>query len=344
MISQAEIDAARRVDPAPIWTQLGFSVTRSAAEIRVLDDTGSCLYRSTRKADGTWLSSAADAGVAIAEGVGDNISLFRHFLGQGFRDAVESVLALVGERVHENTLPAPAQREKKIQLPFMGPGAATSGRRYLMDRGISLSVLEKCENAGILSYSAKNMTLGYGNAVYFLGRDEKGRLAFAMRRRAGAAGRNDTIEKRNLMGSDDRYVPFFRGSATVYITEGGVNMLSIIEAHERLGFQLPTVIMTAGQGNLKWLETRERKKLLENASHVFVVDENDDHLSPEAQSRGRELKARMLDAVSAACGGKASLLFMPAGENDMNDVLMKMPEALASLFTQSPFPEEGMRP
>lgn len=359
-----DIQTARAIirssNPTPLWESgvLGgvhYHVKKTGvSELRVYDRPGGdCLYRSTYK-NGCWISSFADAGEKIAPHVGDNISLVLHFNGMdrsaGFLDALKLTMDALNCPVPEKMPPAPAPvtPRKPPYLPKQTVGGRLTGRRYLKSRGISDEVLTLAEKANLLSYCEGNEN--FASAVFFSGYDEKGVRWCIDKRIAGVKpGRRDFSEKCNIAGSDLAMVPFFRGSDTVFFVEGGVNLLSVLELYHREGKELPTVIMTSGQSNIKWRDNPLVADILENASAICIVGENDLHKKEKERLDGLALKERQKKIASELARHPAIDLLLPehVGEiyvNDVNDIVRSIDETGWFLEYVMDRVEAGKRP
>lgn len=318
---------ARTLSPAALWERWGFGVIRAGNELRVMKD-GSCLYRSVWTGD-AWISGLSDAGNAIAKGVGDNISLFRHFepkLGRlrhvDYGLALLTILTTCDDDYRPRAVASQAKKRGHPVLPPDSEAGRAAGIEYLAGRGISLPVIEAFEKAGVLRYTGE--TEKYAAGLVFIGLDPEGRIAFASRRRIDVPGtpvRSGDVSKRDLAGTDKSMIPVFPGSGKIVFTEGGVNMLSVVEAFARAGLPYPTVLMTGGQGNLAWKDNPRIMDILAKAGEVQVLAENDAHLSPEARERGEKLKEAQASAAERLSGLRPYIIRFPERYNDVNDVV-----------------------
>ena len=282
------IEQVKRKSPAALWNKWGYEIKRAGSELRVYkkDEADGCIYRSVLTSEGIWLSTMSDAGVHIAPNVGDNISLVQHFTKtkrhtKTLNEAIQYITYICKNNDDIPTYKAPAKQGKNLSLPRQSERGDDRGRAYLRARGISKAVISKAEEAGLIRFSAD--TEDYAAAVFFLGYKNDS-LAYAGRRCIEAPKSKDTSEKRDVTGSSKTWIPVFEGNPSLIVfVEGGVNMLFVMELFYRAGKEIPTVIMTGGSGNTKWGNNTKIEKILKESDEVWLISENDSHLSEKKQ-------------------------------------------------------------
>ena len=327
MMDKATIDRAKKLSPASLWIKWGYAIKYAGDEIRVYKpNEEGCLYRSVLQADGCWLSGMADAGVAIAPGVGDNISLVQHFTRKRVEKSFDECISYIfyickDDKPVANRVPTwDSRQSERLSLPAQTQRGDDRGRLYLGARGISRAVSDAAEKAGLIRFSPGNNE--YAAAVFFLGY-RQGDIAYASKRCIEAPKSKDTAEKRDMGGSDKTWVPVFKGDPSlVVITEGGINALSILELFQRAEGNMPTVIMTGGGGNLKWAKNPYVQQILEQAQKVWLMGENDSHLSEIKQDLALKAKEAQRKIASDLAGREAGILLLPQEYNDINDVIL----------------------
>jgi hypothetical protein len=328
---------AKRKDPGFLWERSGHEVRRADGEIRAYGPDGRCAFRSTLTARGTWVSSAADAGVPVADGVGDNISLAMHLFGVGFPDAVAGILAgrvcagAAGAspagrpRAREQARPAQAQAQAQAQaaplraarprVPEQSSQAVRACADYLAGREVSPETLAYAIDAGFVRC--------VGEASYatllFTGRDARGDVRSAFRR-----GTADEA-KRDLKDSDKRFPPLIAApGAPLVITEGGVSALSALELVRLTG---PGLRIGAAATGCKYLprETPADGPLaaaLRAASQIVFLVEPDvaDGMLRGKYPEGRSpMQANM--EIAARLAPETPVSFVVQSFGDANDLL-----------------------
>lgn len=335
---------ANASSPFSLWERWGFYPRMSGGEIRVYDENNACLYRSVLQ-NGRWISGRASAGVSIADRVGDNISLFAHFepiyrkqanLPRIHCDFITSVNLFLQycERDSFAAQPRPVHIHEKGK-PYEYVKAALPDRnvalKYLEKRGISGKSFDIAAKAGLVDVMAGDYR--HAPRLVFKGYHDDGSVALASTRLCPPRRGSDTVEKRDLAGSDKRRPPVLHGSNSLVIVEGGVDLLSVIEMSLRLGREYPTVIATCGQNNMSWLSENSYADIVKNADRVVVVMDNDFHLSRQAAEEMADLKRRNVAALSEISAEEPLILTFPGQCKDINDYLLQGDEeAFGDIF------------
>lgn len=239
-------------------------------------------YRLTLKQDGRWLWCDR-----YGNDGGDNIDLVREIEGAdvGYAEAVYRLLG--SPTVAPRPALQPVPRTPPV-LPREQPGDRERGRDYLRGRGISDETIEEAERQGMVAYGP--------GAVFFVGRDEAGRVQNVTRR---AVDHADPVQKRDLRGSDKSYPPILRGeSREVWAVEGGADALALWDLMRRAGRALPTVLVTGGAHVVSWVQ--RYAEMLRDATRVIIA--HDRESDPERQSRadaGHARQRQELERVGA---------------------------------------------
>jgi hypothetical protein len=219
-LTEEQIAAAREVD------LLSFLSAKAPHELK---RTGAAEYRTVTHGSLVitpryWYWNRGGIGSASA------IDFLVKVQGMVFIEAVREVLStgLAHEPVNipvtrrERTRPIPERPVFKLPTPAAGNDNLT---RYLLSRGISQSIIERCIKDGIL-YESRYLC---SPACVFVGRDDDGKARFANIRGI------DTGIKRDVAGSDKRY------SFSLKAQDATNNLLSVFESsldalsHQTLG-------------------------------------------------------------------------------------------------------------
>lgn len=264
LISQEDIDLARRADPRALIESLGYTAKGEGRHISVRLGREE-IARVTEQRDGRYVACTKEE-----QGIGDNIALAR-FLDPSlsFRDAVTKITGVTPPSTM-SAVRTETRRPNAPRLPHCEPAHRDAGRRYLQDvRGIRLDVIEHAEASGMLRYS--------NGAVLFVGYDPGSSGDAAVRnvtRRAIDPAAE--IQKRDLRGSDKRYPPILPGNPmSVWIVEGGVDALALQSMSRKSGIEPPTVIVSGGAGVRNFLEMPHVRAFLKPGVNVTIAAENE---------------------------------------------------------------------
>ncbi|MDA8150994.1 MAG: relaxase/mobilization nuclease domain-containing protein [Nitrospiraceae bacterium] len=257
-ISRADLDELRRMDPGNYLLSKNYNLRRDGMRnLSVRDEDGREVYRLTRKDDGRWLW-------VDREGIrgGDNLDLVQEIEGVGFVEARE---VLSGGPVPP---PLPLPRPTPAPAPIPAPAIpipeqedVKSGVDYLVSRGISRETIK-------LAIDAKALWFDRGG-VLFVGYDEDGKVQNISRR---AVSPHDHRQKMDYAGSRKVFAPVIPGNPeSVWIVEGGVDALALVDLAKRKGVAPPTIIISGGAGVRSFLENPRIKKILSEAKKIAVV-------------------------------------------------------------------------
>ncbi len=261
LVSAEDILLARETDPTHYLESRGFTV-RSDGRLHLSVRDGSHeIARATLMADGHYVSCDK-----YENGIGDNIKLVQHVEpGLSFPEAVSRLVGIsqASPIAHTRTW----NNSKSLNLPTAQQPDIASGRKYLTaERHISLATVLEQESQGALNYG--------DGFVLFIGRDDQGKPMCATRRYIGNG------EKRDIYGSDKSFPCIINGSPeTVWIVEGGVDALALVDLHKRKSLKQPTVIVSGGVNVRSFLQTAHVAALLSEANTIFVAKEREKNKS-----------------------------------------------------------------
>lgn len=286
-IAESDIRSAREVNPTDYLESCGFQCrsTRGGREISVRKG-GDEIYRITQKDDGHWV--ACDI---IETGIGDNIALVAEIEGSGikFPAAVQRLIGTLMPGQVRAFTPKP-KPVKPFAMPPQQPVDRKRGQEYLKERGIDQQTLIEAEKAGFLRYTDK--------AVLFVGRDPLGKEMTANRR---ATEKDDPVQKREISGSDKRFIAVLEGTGTVaYVVDGAVDALALHTMAKRHGIPTPTVYVTGGVGNRSWLDRESMQAKLRQHSEVRIAGENEKN--SVVQERADEARNETKERIEAITG------------------------------------------
>lgn len=321
LIAREILESANRRSPASIWQGLGYTVVRAGCrELRVMDEGRHTLFRSVQQDDGSWLSCLASAGMRIAPHVGDNISLVRHFYGTSFQEAVQR-LENLPQAALENYRRDGQKTARRREYPYEPPTSQTAreaGLAYLERRGVSPEIAAITEDAGTLGFAPGTQVCA--PALLFKGYDETGRIRYIAKRLISAPRTYDRGSKFDMSGSSKSFVPFFQGNPDeVFITEGGVNLLSILQLRSP---RLPTVIMSGGSGNIHFIKSPLVQDILRGGKRIYIMGERDflrdGSINPYSLKGWDKLKKLAEDFT----GENVPIVYPPENAKDINDWLV----------------------
>lgn len=313
-MASGDKDRAKRVDPGPFLASRGYEVRWSGRHGSITSG-GTEVYRITLRDDGEYVFCSHQGG----EG-GDNITLARTIdPGLGFREAVAAVLGTaapvsVASRPEGRPRTRPGSGNGQA-LIFPPLGDFEGGRGYLVDeRGIDPQVLVEAERSGAVRYTS--------GRVGFCGYDGAGSLRSVMFRATSPLTPADA-KKWNMIGSDLRYPPIFRGFGDeIWIVEGGVDALAVQSLRLRRGAAAPTVIVSGGVRARSYLGNLAVAGFIGEAGVVWLARDRE---KDEATQAGADKAfARTLEAVGTLAAGKVRVWEPPEGTKDVADYLLRV--------------------
>lgn len=264
-VADGDLQAVRRVDPTPYLESYGFRIRWEGRHASVRDERGDEHYRLTQQRDGRtlWCDLHGNDG-------GDVIALTQEL--EPDLPFVEAVYRLLGGSGPDSP-GTPQQRHtpRSQQYPKMalgGADAVAAGRSYLRDmRMIDDDSMDYAEQSQMLRYDPQGRLL-------FAGYDEDGRARNVTRR---AINSRETVQKRDLRGSDKSFPPILPGDkgASVWIVEGGVDAIARHAEARTAGKKIPNIIVSGGSGVRSFLENRAVQQLLRDAPRVTIAADNE---------------------------------------------------------------------
>jgi hypothetical protein len=307
-------DRAKRADPGPFLASRGYEVRWSGRHGSITKG-GAEVYRITLRDDGEYVFCSHQGGDG-----GDNITLARTIdPGLGFREAVAAVLGTatpVSGASRPEGRPRTRPGSKAGQTLIFPPSADfEGGRGYLVDgRGIDPQVLVEAEHSGAVRYAS--------GKVGFCGYDGSGSLRSVMFRATSPLTPADA-KKWNMIGSDLRYPPIFRGFGDeVWIVEGGVDALAVQSLRSWRGAAAPTVIVSGGVRARAYLGNPAVAGLIGGARMVWLARDRE---KDEATQAGADKAfSRTLEVVGVLATTGVRVWEPPEGVKDVADHLLRV--------------------
>lgn len=299
-----DLQTARTIDPTPYLQSSGFRVRWEGRHGSVRDERGDEHYRLTRKQDGRtlWCDLHGNDG-------GDSIALVRELEPE--LPFVEAVYRLLGGAGPDSPgIPQARQTRRPQQYPKMALGgvdAVAAGRSYLRDmRMIDDDSMDYAEQSQMLRYDPQGRLL-------FAGYDADGRARNVTRR---AIDSRETVQKRDLRGSDKSFPPILPGDkgASVWIVEGGVDAIALHAEARATGRQIPQIIVSGGSGVRSFLENREVQQMLRDAPRVTIAADNEKDADTQART---DAQHEAQEAAVAAFNPEVTVWHPPAEFTDL---------------------------
>ncbi len=270
-------EAAHMADLVAYMGDLGMEVKRDGVKDYVVEDR----YRVTKKQAGhfVWCSWDQSRG-------GDSISFLTDELGLSFQQALAD---LAGSRMVSRHEMAMKQSIRSLDLPK----ASIHGdliMEYLENRGISQKTALHAQGAGFLRFvDYKDIP-----AVAFCGLGDNGRLqSMTLRLTQPIRSWNGEIEitKLDIRHSDKSYPAIWRGGdpilpsdKSLWIVEGGIDALAIMDWHTAHQSAAPDIIVSGGAGVRSFLDQAHVRAMLSRAVVVYVAMENEKNHETQAKT------------------------------------------------------------
>ncbi len=274
-----ELKKAKSIDPESYFISKGYAVKKEGRHysVRINDEE---VFRTTRLNDGTYVTCDK-----FSNGIGDNISLVRKIDGCNFNEAI-SILNKNMNVLSNNINSTKNENLEKteIKLPRSDNNIVNSGRKYLIERGISLETIIKAEKENFLKYAE--------GSVFFVGYDEHGKIKNVTKR---ATNKDDQIQKRDFKGSDKFYPQILKGNEkTVWVVEGGVDALALHDLAKRAGKEPPMVLVTGGANVLSSFKNPIVQEILKNSEKIIISLENEKNQETQEFTNKSHLKQKSL--------------------------------------------------
>lgn len=285
-ISNQDREQARRLDPSAFLYSMGLSIKKEGRHSSVRDSSGNELYRLTRATDGHYLycDKTGTAG-------GDLIDLAMILGGYSYHQAVRALLANQGSSITHTPVQKHESAPIVLRLPVASPSDIQCSRCYLESRGISFETIQFAEQCGMLRYC--------GGGVLFCGYSPDGLLRNVTRR---AISIKDSLQKRDLKGSDKRYPPILLGlRSKVWIVEGGCDALALRDLAIRQHEQMPTILVSGGANICNLFESEHVQEILKAAVKVTIARENEkDEETQQRTDAAHEKQANKIRLLTTA--------------------------------------------
>lgn len=179
------------------------------------------------------------------------------------------------------------------------------------------------------------------DGVLFVGYDSTG-VAQNVTRRAIAP--TDSVQKRDLHGSDKRYPPILSGDQkTVWIVEGGADALALHDLYKRRGKQPSTVLVSGGANVRGFLERPEIQTILKRADRVIIASENEKNAKVQTRTEAshRKQAERVFEITGRAV---KSWKPKPNQGKDLADVNDRQQQTLKPVQLMNPNQQAGTKP
>lgn len=268
------------------------------------DERGDEHYRLTQQRDGrtVWCDLYGQDG-------GDSIALVRDIEPDlPFSEAVFRLLGGTSPTTsadpQQRHTPRPPQYPK---MPLGGADAVEAGRAYLREqRLIDDESISYAEQSKMLRYDPQG-------GLLFAGYDDTGRARNVTQR---ATNPRETVQKRDLRGSDKGFPPILPGDrgAPVWIVEGGVDAIALHAEARTTGKKIPQIIVSGGSGVRSFLENRAVQQLLRDAPRVTIAADNEG--TAEVQTR-TDAQHEAQRAAVAAFNAEVRVWHPPAEFGDL---------------------------
>lgn len=252
LYSKEQIALANSVNLEDFLRMQGETLIRSGKDKRWARN------KSVTVRDNTWFEWATHEG-------GYTIEFVKRYFNCGFKEAMEMILSTVGDVQLVEEL----KQQQETPKPFIVPSRNDNNKRayaYLQKtRLIDKDVLNYFFNHGYIYEDRK-----YHNAV-FVGFDEEGVIRHAHKRSTQAGGKS---YRGNVESSDSRYPFQYKGtSATVYVFEAPIDMLSYITLHKD-SWQQHSYIALNGLGTIGLEYLLEQRNDIQSIMLCFDHDEH----------------------------------------------------------------------
>ncbi|MBU2731517.1 relaxase/mobilization nuclease domain-containing protein [Acidithiobacillus ferridurans] len=297
-------DAAHMADLVAYMQSIGLPVKKDGVKDWIIDEG----YRVTKKPDGhfVWCSWDQSRG-------GDPISFCTDELGISFQQALAD---LSGSRLVQVNRELPHVDRFPTPPPVCRNSAPVM--QYLEDRGISQKTALLAQGAGFLRFVDYAGTPG----VAFCGLGDNGKLrSMTVRLTQFIRSWDDEkeITKLDIRHSDKSFPPIWRGDdpSSVWVVEGGMDALAIVEWHKAHRKPAPCIIVSGGAGVRSFLDQPRVQKILKETHTVYVAMEHEKN--QETQARTDTAHEKQMDKICDLGCEKVIGWTPPAGEKDIAD-------------------------
>lgn len=300
-------DAAHMADLVDYMKSVGLEVKKDGVKDWVVDD----LYRVTKKPDGHYVWCTWDQSRG-----GDAIAFCIDELGLTFQQALAD---LSGSTItkQETKRYVMSHDDKSLISPPQSKNYDTI-YAYLESRGISQKTARHAYARGFLKF------VDYAGvaAAAFCGLGDNGKLRSMTVRLTQPIQSFDgekPITKIDVRHSDKSFPAIWRGDdqSAVWVVEGGMDALAIVEWHKAKKQEVPTIIVSGGAGVRSFLDQPHVQKILKNADTVYVAMEHEK--DPETQAKTDAAHEKQIDKLCDLGCERVIAWMPPKGTKDIAD-------------------------
>ncbi|MBU2742581.1 relaxase/mobilization nuclease domain-containing protein [Acidithiobacillus thiooxidans] len=322
-------DAAHMADLVAYMKSVGLEVKKDGVKDWVVDER----YRVTQKIDGHFVWCTWDHSRG-----GDAIAFCTDEMGLRFQQAI---VDLSGSRL----VPAQANEWSPMDRFPTAPSICRNAdpvRHYLEERGISQKTILRAQGAGFLRFVDYN---GVPSAA-FCGLGDNGQLRSMTVRLTQPIQSFDgekPLTKIDVRHSNKAYPAIWDGDdpSSVWVVEGGMDALAIVEWHKAYQKPTPCIIVSGGAGVQSFLDQPHVHKRLKKAESVYVA--MDHEKDPETQAKTDVAHARQIEKLCDLGCEKVIAWMPPVGSKDLADAWKSgtLPDPHNLLAPMGETPHEG---
>ncbi|MHB1321366.1 MAG: relaxase/mobilization nuclease domain-containing protein [Acidithiobacillus ferrivorans] len=302
-------DAAHMADLVAYMKGLGLDIKKDGVKDYVVDDR----YRVTRKQDGhfVWCSWDQSRG-------GDPIAFCTEELGRSFQQALSDLSG-------STLTPAKPREIASVQhFPSSPPISRNPDqcRRYLEDRGVSPDTITSALNVGFVRFVDYAGTPGIGFCGYDPGHHLRSMTVRLLRPVRSWDGQKE-ITKIDIRHSDKSFPAIWQGGdpnllsdRSVWIVEGGVDALAVVDWYRTSKVAVPDIIVSGGSGVRNFFDRPHVQSLLKNAATIYVALEREKNAGVQIETdAGHEEQVIKLQKI----GFEVVKWMPPVGSKDIAD-------------------------
>ncbi len=293
-------EQAIQKDPTSYLISKGFDVQREGKHLSVRVGENE-VYRVTHKHE-KWLWCHKNG-----SGGGDNIALVQEIEpGTNFFEAISRILGSEEIADFKESLTL----EKEIpKLPKQYQDDVLIGREYL-------NKVRNISDKSIFLFESRNILRYCSDGILFCGYDEKGVIRNVTKR---SINKEDMIQKRDFFNSDKKYPPLFLGkSETLWIVEGGIDALALLDIAKKKGiFDFPSIIITGGANVCNFFDNSIILNLLKGIKKIYISCDREKN--DEVQQRTNKAHEKQFRRAKEFCAN-VSLWIPPESYKDLAEV------------------------
>ncbi|MBE7564110.1 relaxase/mobilization nuclease domain-containing protein [Acidithiobacillus sp. HP-6] len=322
-------DTAHMADLVAYMKSVGLEVKKDGVKNWIIDDR----YRVTKQPDGHYVWCTWDHSRG-----GDAIAFCTDEMGLRFQQAI---VDLSGSRL----VPAQAKEWSPMdRFPTAPPICRNADpvRHYLEERGISHKTILRAQGAGFLRFVDYN---GVPSAA-FCGLGDNGQLRSMTVRLTQPIQSFDgekQLTKIDVRHSNKAYPAIWDGDdpSFVWVVEGGMDALAIVEWHKAYQKPIPCIIVSGGAGVQSFLDQPHVQQRLKKAESVYVA--MDHEKDPETQAKTDAAHARQIEKLCDLGCEKVIAWMPPVGSKDLAEAWKAgtLPDPHNLLAPMGETPQEG---